>query len=224
MCLWNRPQRIDDILSQLDSQQHSRPVRLLLWNNQPAHDAHYRERIAAHQRSGSLASVEYVSSARNVGGMGRFFLARRLRCAGYRGHFIMLDDDQDITSSFTGSLLKYAAPREIAGWWTWTYIDSHWNRTPTAPGQIADYTGTGGSICDIDIVRDSSFFTELPRRFAFLEDQWACGYAKSRGWAVRKADVDITFVLHETNQFLNYADLKNEFRVYLLALAATSAL
>lgn len=92
------------------------------------------------------------------------------------------------------------------------------------PGQIADYTGTGGSICDIDIVRDSSFFTELPRRFAFLEDQWACGYAKSRGWAVRKADVDITFVLHETNQFLNYADLKNEFRVYLLALPATSAL
>ncbi len=215
MCLWNRPQRIDDILQQLDDQADARGVRLLLWNNQPADDAHYRSRIAAYRRTGSLHSVEYVCSARNTGGIGRLFLARWLLRAGYGGHFIMLDDDQDVTSSFTESLLRYAAPHEFAGWWAYNYINSHWNRTETEPGQIADYAGTGGSICDVEIVRRQSFFTDLPRRFTFLEDQWLCAYAKSLGWAVRKADVDITFVLHETNQFLQYASLKDEFRQYL---------
>lgn len=216
MCLWNRPQRIDAILSQLDAQSDPRPVRLLLWNNKAANDNLYRARIAAYQRRGSLASVEYVNSGRNVGGLARFFLAGRLLRSGYFGHFIMLDDDQDVTASFTSSLLRCAKTREIAGWWAYNYIDSHWNRTETEPGQVADYAGTGGSICDIEIVRDRTFFTRLPQRFGFLEDQWMCSYAKSRGWAVRKAEVDITFVLHESNQFILMADLKNEFRDYLM--------
>jgi hypothetical protein len=217
MCLWNRPQRIDAILSQLDAQRNPRPVRLLLWNNQSANDDVYRARIAAYRRVGSLASVEYVNSDRNVGGLARFFLARYLLRSGYLGYFIMLDDDQDVTASFTSSLLGCAKIREIAGWWAYNYIDSHWNRTETAPGQIADYVGTGGSICDIEIVRDRTFFTSLPQRFAFLEDQWMCAYAKSRGWAVRKVEVDISFVLHESNQFILMADLKNEFRDYLIS-------
>jgi len=215
MCLWNRPQRIESILSQLDAQSDPRPVRLLLWNNKAANDDFYRAQIAAYERTGSLTSVEYVNSGQNLGGLARFFLARRLLRSGYRGHFVMLDDDQDVTASFTGSLLTTAAAREISGWWAYNYVDSHWNRTETAPGRIADYVGTGGAICDIEIVRDRTFFTSLPQRFAFLEDQWMCAYAKSRGWAVRKAEVDISFVLHESNQFLLMADLKNEFREYL---------
>ena len=216
MCLWNRPGRIDDILAQLDAQTSERPVRLLLWNNKPEDDAHYRERISAFTRSGALQSVEYVRSPQNVGAMGRFYLARQLFRAQYRGHFITLDDDQDIQPTFVEIMQRYAKPHEFAGYWAWNYIDSHWNRTQTAPGELADYAGTGGAICDIEIVESTAFFTEIPRRFAFLEDQWLCGYAKSLGWQIRKADVDITFVLHETNQFPHLADLKDEFRLYLI--------
>ncbi len=216
LCLWNRPGRIDDILALLDAQSTQRPLRVMFWNNNADDDAHYRERIAAFTASGAVQSVEYVLSRRNVGGLGRFFLAKGLLRAGFRGHFITLDDDQDITPAFVDSLLGYAAPHEFAGFWAWNYIDSHWNRTPTPPGGLADYAGTGGAICDIEIVRSRRFFTELPRRYAFLEDQWLCGYAKSLGWTVRKADVDITFVLHETNQFPQHAALKDEFRSYLI--------
>ncbi|MFT2816927.1 glycosyltransferase family 2 protein [Leifsonia sp. A12D58] len=221
VCLWNRAARIDDILTQLDAQATDKRVRLLLWNNNAADDAYYRERIAAFVPSGALESVEYVLSPRNVGGMGRFFLAKRLLKSGVTGHFITLDDDQDLTPAFIDTLCGYAAPREFAGFWAWNYIDSHWNRNPTAPGELADYAGTGGAICDIDIVRSSDFFTKLPRRYAFLEDQWLCGYAKSLGWTIRKADVDLTFVLHETNQFPQLADLKDEFRTYLIERNAT---
>lgn len=215
MCLWNRPQRIDEILAQLDAQTDARPVRLLLWNNQASDDSHYRTRIAAFRATGSLSSVEYVCSPHNLGGLARFFLARQLLRDGYRGHVVLLDDDEDVTAEFTTSMLRYAKPREIAGWWAYNYIDSHWNRTIPEPGEIADYAGTGGSILDVSIVQKASFFTELPSRFGFLEDQWLCGYAQKRGWIVRKADVDITFVLDETNQFHALADLKNEFRTYL---------
>ena len=221
ICLWNRPSRIDDILTQLDGQDGTQRVRLMLWNNNDADDAYYRERIAAFTASGTLDSVEYVRSPRNVGGMGRFFLAKYLYKAGFRGHFITLDDDQDVTPAFLDTLLGYAAPHEFSGFWAWNYIDSHWNRTPTEPGELADYAGTGGAICDIEIVQSSDFFTELPRRYAFLEDQWLCGYAKSLGWQVRKADLDITFVLHETNQFPQLADLKDEFRQYLIDMNTT---
>lgn len=216
LCLWNRPGRIDEILAMLDAQSTERPLRVMFWNNNAEDDGHYREHIAAFTASGAVESVEYVLSRRNVGGIGRFFLAKDLFRDGFRGHFITLDDDQDISPAFIDSLLRYAAPREFAGFWAWNYIDSHWNRTPTPPGGLADYAGTGGAVCDIEIVRSRRFFTELPRRYAFLEDQWLCGYAKSLGWQVRKADVDITFVLHETNQFPQHAALKDEFRRYLI--------
>lgn len=223
MCLWKRPQRIDDILSQLDAQTTARGIRLLLWNNEPGNDAYYRERIAAYTATGALCSVEFRSSPVNVGGIGRFFIARKLRAAGYHGHFAMLDDDQDVTARFADDLLDASAPHEFGGVWAWNYEGSHWNRSETPAGGVADYVGTGGSICDIEIVGDRSFFTELPRRFAFLEDQWLCGYARSRGWTLRKIETPYEFVLDETNQFHTMADLKNEFREYLNSMIERAA-
>ena len=82
VCLWNRPTRIDAILTMLDSQSTEHGLRLMLWNNNPEDDAHYRERIASFRASGSLRSVEYHSSRTNLGGFARFFLARRARAEG----------------------------------------------------------------------------------------------------------------------------------------------
>ncbi|MDR6904653.1 hypothetical protein J2X63_000339 [Agromyces sp. 3263] len=217
VCLWNRPSRIDAILDQLDRQSTGRGIRLMLWNNAPADDLHYRDRIAAFTAGGSLRSVEYVASQDNVGGLARFFLARRAAATGMASReFIMLDDDQDISSSFVDDLLAAGGPARIAGVWAWRYLGrSHWDRVPVEAGDPADYVGTGGCVCDVEIVADASFFTELPRRYSFLEDQWMCARARSRGWTLTKVDTPVEFVLHETNQFPALADLKNEFREYL---------
>jgi hypothetical protein len=220
MCLWNRPSRIDDILALLDGQS-SRGVRLMLWNNAPAHDEHYRERIASFTPQGALRSVEYVSSNENLGGLARFFLARRALASGTTSReFIMLDDDQDIADSFIDDLLAAGGAHRVAGVWAWRYLGrSHWDRLPAIPGEPADYVGTGGCICDLSLVADTAFFTGLPRRYAFLEDQWMCAFARSRGWTLTKVDTPVEFVLHETNQFPALADLKDEFREYLAAEA-----
>lgn len=216
ICLWKRRERLPDILKQLDAQADGPPLRVMLWNNNFDDDAAYRSMLGSVDVDGAVASIEYVTSATNVGGIGRFFLARTLLEADHAGYFVTLDDDQDISSTFISDMLTAARPREISGWWAWNYLDSHWNRTPTPPGEVADYVGTGGAVIDIELVRDRSFFTALPLRFLFLEDQWMCAYAAQLGWKLRKVDTPIDFVLHETNQFLQMADLKNEFRTYLL--------
>ncbi|WP_162940262.1 hypothetical protein [Gryllotalpicola protaetiae] len=213
MCLWNRPERIDAILRQLDRQH--RPVRLLLWNNAPAKARHYRERVASFTPSGSLTEVALYTSRLNVGGLARFFIARKLWQAGARGSFIMLDDDEDIRPEFVDDLLASAGPHVIAGFWAWKMKNDYWARTPALPGEIASYVGTGGSVCDLDIVSDPAFFTTLPRYYAFLEDLWMCGFARRRGWRLVKADVQIDFVLDETNQHHELGALKGEFYRYL---------
>lgn len=216
MCLWNRAERIDEVLRQLDAQEpagaDARGIRLMLWNNQPADDAFYRSRIAEFAPSGALRSVEYVGSDTNIGGFARFVLARGLLRAGYRGHVITLDDDQDISPSFAGDLVAVAAPREISGWWAWNILDGYFIRTATPSGERADYVGTGGTIIDIDILRDEHFATDLPARYGFLEDQWLSAFARMRGWTLRKVDTPIEFVLHESNQFHALEDAKVAFQ------------
>jgi hypothetical protein len=214
MCLWNRRERIDAVLTELDAQQGPR-VRLLLWNNQPADDRYYRERVAAYRPHGALAGVSLFSSPVNVGGLGRFFVARKLWTSGARGSFVMLDDDQDVSYHFLTDLLEASGPHTIAGYWAWTMEGEYWARTPAEPGDRVSYVGTGGCACDLDIVSDLSFFTGLPRYFAFVEDIWMCGYARKRSWVLRKVDTPIEFVLDETNQHHTLAERKAEFYRYL---------
>ncbi|MFK3671636.1 hypothetical protein ACI2IX_15820 [Leifsonia aquatica] len=216
MCLWNRRERIDTVLAQLDAQRiDGRRVRLLLWNNNPADDAYYRERIGRFTPAGALSEVALFTSRTNVGGLGRFFIARSLRESGYRGPFLMLDDDQDVTDHFVADLLAASGTHTIAGYWAWTMSGDYWARVPAEPGDRVSYVGTGGCACDVDIVADDAFFTELPRYFAFLEDIWMCGYARRRGWTLRKVDTPLEFVLDETNQHHSLAERKAEFYRYL---------
>ena len=216
MCLWNRRERIDAVLTQLDGQQtDGRRIRLVLWNNNPADARYYRDRIRRYQRHGALSEVSLFTSRVNVGGLGRFFVARKLWRAGYRGTFLMLDDDQDVSEHLVTDLLAASGPRTIAGYWAWTMQGEYWARTPAEPGDRVSYVGTGGCACDSEIVSDLSFFTELPRYFSFVEDIWMCGYARHRGWTLRKVDTPIEFVLDETNQHHDLAERKAEFYRYL---------
>ncbi|GAA3874337.1 hypothetical protein GCM10022381_16430 [Leifsonia kafniensis] len=216
MCLWNRPDRIESILEELDRQDSMRPVRVVLWNNKRADRARYRRALAGFTpRSDSTLSVELVGSPINMGGIARFFVASKLRRSGYRGSFIMLDDDEVVPADFVTRLLDVAGPRIIAGFWAFGLDGSYWNRQALADGEPADYVGTGGCVCDIDIVAHRDFFSLLPSQYAFMEDQWMSHYAQSRGWTLQKIDLEISFVLDETNQAHGLVYQKEEFYSYL---------
>jgi hypothetical protein len=215
MCLWNRPLRIDSVLDELDGQSSDRTIRLLLWNNRRSDAKYYRDRIRRFNAKQSLSEVSLFTSPRNVGGMGRFFIAHKLWKRGYLGPFIMLDDDEVVSPSFIADLLRSSGVRTVAGWWAWTMSGDYWARTPATAGDRVSYVGTGGSICDISIVSNRRFFTDLPARFSFLEDIWMSGYARHLGWSLAKVETPISFVLDETNQHHDLAEAKAEFYRYL---------
>jgi hypothetical protein len=210
MCLWNRPQRIDGVLDMLASLEGGKRVRLLLWNNNGDDAAIYDRAILGAAR-GSLASVDLFHSPRNVGGLGRFLATRLLANAGYDGPVVLLDDDQDVTPSFIADLLSDYAERSVVAWWGFSLHGSYWRRAEIEPGSPADHAGTGGTVLDVALVRDDRFFSRLPRRFAFVEDQWMTFVAHYKGWRVIKARTHIDLVLEETNQYHGLLPLKDEF-------------
>jgi hypothetical protein len=211
MCLWNRRERIRDIVEIIQRQGDERPLRLILWSNNTADSAWYRRQLRELWPSGGPHSVELVSSRVNLGGVARFCVASRLRADGYRGPFVMLDDDQDVGADFVSTLVSEYQPKTVTGFWAWHTFGAYNNRTECEVGERADYVGTGGCITDIDLVEGRRFFAGLPTRYAFVEDLWMSYYAASLGWPLIKSAVQADFVMDETNQFRQLFDIKEEF-------------
>ena len=214
MCLWNRPQRIDTMLESLARQRTNRRLRVILWNNAALDADYYRERVREFRRYGALDSIELISNPVNIGGMARFVVARTLWEQGLRGPLIMVDDDQDLNETFVADSLSGYDAHSINSWWAFRNHGSHWNRSELAPGETADYGGTGGTAVDLAIVEDRDFF-DIPVRYFMLEDQWMSHYAQARGWTIRKSSAQITAVLEETNQYHALRELKDEFFTFL---------
>ena len=214
MALWSRPERAEEFLGQLNAQRDVPPLRVLLWNNAPANDEHYRA-AARSLRPGAVSSIEMRSSRTNFGGVARFFLIARLRRTGYTGPVLMLDDDQRIDETFAAALLGRHRPRSIVGVWAFTQRGTYWGRDEVPDDGEATYVGTGGCVVDSAIVELPGFWDRLPDRFAFVEDQWMSYCARVAGWSLRKADVPVEFVLQERNQHLGLHALKEEFFRFL---------
>lgn len=214
MCLWNRPQRIDTMLESLARQTTNHHLRVILWNNAPQDADYYRERVLAFHRHGALDSIELISNPVNIGGMARFVVARTLWEQGFRGPFVMVDDDQDLDETFIEDSLAGYEAHTINSWWAFKNHGSHWNRSALEPGETADYGGTGGTAVDLAIVESLDFF-DIPVRYFMLEDQWMSHYARARGWTIHKSSAQITAVLEETNQYHALRELKDEFFTFL---------
>lgn len=210
VCLWNRPDRAAEVTRMLRAQVTNRPIRLLLWNNNPADAETYRA-VARDGAGDSLASIDLYDSPVNIGGLARFVAARLAVNGGYQGPIVMLDDDQDVSVDFIEELLADYEPRSVVAWWAFSQHGSYWRRAEIDPGTAADHAGTGGTVYDSELVTDDRFFARLPRRFAFLEDQWMSFAAHQKSWRVVKASTHIELVSEELNQYHGLKPLKDEF-------------
>ncbi|WP_349899491.1 glycosyltransferase family 2 protein [Parafrigoribacterium soli] len=216
VCLWNRPERLAEVLRIVDSQHTTRRLRLVLWNNDARNLEYYRSVIAGFTPLAALDSVEFVNSPTNIGGMGRFVAARELVARGYTGHFIMMDDDQNFTPSFVEDLLAVAHPGSFAGVWAWTNSGAYWNRSQLeTTGAPADHVGTGGSICDSALVTDERFFTAIPTRFLFMEDIWMSHYVQRNGGRLTMVSSPFEFTMSELDQGHALFPYKEEFYRWL---------
>lgn len=214
MCLYNRPDRLATMLRLIAAQQNTPGVDVYLWNNNRRDHAHYESIVRGAGLGGSLRSVSLVKSPFNLGAIARFYWVRKLAAAGYRGPAIIVDDDEDIDDGFVAACLSAYRPDTLAAWWAFQNFGSYWDRRPAEPGERVDHIGPGGMVCSAEIFLDDEFFTALPERFWLLDDLWLTYFARTRGLTLAKLDVQIGFVLPETNQH-HLNPLKDEFYRHL---------
>jgi hypothetical protein len=78
-------------------------------------------------------------------------------------------------------------------------------------GGPVDHVGPGGMVCDSSLYLDDDFFTTLPERYWFVDDLWFTWFAKHKGLTLTKLDVEVEFVMDETNQSYGLFDAKLAF-------------
>ncbi len=213
MCVWQRIDRLAETLSLLEAQEAVQ-VDLYVWNNNRAAVARVEEivRTTACRR----VRVVLTHSARNIGGFGRFYLAREL--SEHHSSVVFVDDDLVFSSDAVRRLIEEHRPCSLASQWAFRLLDpnDYDRREPLEPGERADYCGTGGMIADSSIFRDERLF-RCPRRFWFIEDLWLSFHASHvLGWELRKSGVSFEELDDGLNQFGYLHRRKSRFLRYLV--------
>lgn len=207
MCTWKRIDRLPRTLELLAEQ--DTPAALYIWNNNRAAASQVDELV-----SRAPIPARSFHCSRNIGGFGRFYLARDL--AGHHDSVIFIDDDQQFGPSMLVDQLASFARQSLAGWWAFkyakgaeTYAERH--RVTTA-FDLADYVGTGGMVADASVFADPALF-RCPRRYWFVEDVWLSYFASHiRGWVLRRSlaefefapdglDIDLTLAATKVRMF-----------------------
>jgi hypothetical protein len=210
LCTWRRPHLLATTAQSLAAQET--PIRLCIWNN----GRRVRRQIDKIVSGITDFDVDVVHSERNVGGFGRFYIARSL--ATHHPYAVFLDDDQLPAPDFVTALLADFAAETVRGHWAFRFngTERYSDRVPALPGERVKYCGTGGMICDTRLFLDPGLFT-CPRRFWFVEDLWLSYYADHvRGWPLYKSAAEVVMRRDEHDQFRLTMPTKDRLFRYLV--------
>ena len=211
VCVWRRPHFLERTLRSVAAQTQAE-VKLYVWNNNLALRDHVDETVS---RLAGL-DVEVEHSRRNVGGFGRFYIARRL--AEKHRYVVFLDDDQVPAPDCVTTMLAEATPATARSMWAYNFRGTtHFgDRIDAEPGERVKYAGTGGFICDTRIFAERGLY-ECPRRFWFVEDLWLSYYADDvLGWRLHKSAARIDGVADELDQSRALGPTKDRLFRYLV--------
>jgi hypothetical protein len=160
--------------------------------------------------------VDVVHSARNVGGFGRFYYARRI--ASEHPFVIFLDDDQAPGPEVIATLVREFRPRTAVSTWGYRFRGRHRysERYPARPGERVKYCGTRGMICDTLAFLHPSVFA-CPKRYWFVEDLWLSYVLDDRlGWSMYKSAAEIETDADEHDQYRFLGPTKDRFHRHLV--------
>jgi len=205
-CTWRRLERLPLTLEMLGAQDI--PVQALIWDN--SGQAETVDKAVSDAR----IPVAVHHSRRNVGGFGRFYLARAAAEAGHQA-VVFVDDDQDFGPDAIWELRSAHKPRSISSAWAFRFTGKHYyNREQCASGEPAHYLGTGAMVADAAVFTDARLFT-CPRRFWFAEDLWLCYVAQHlNGYALSSNSAPLKEVPDGRNQWVKLWWVKDRLRRY----------
>jgi len=203
-CTWRRLERLPGTLSMLAAQDV--PVQALIWNNSSDRSA-----VDKAVADAQIPAAAY-HSPRNIGGFGRFYLAREAAESGHKA-VVFVDDDQDFGPETIGELLRAHRPKSVSAWFAFTQA------TPSlqswaSPGEQVVYAGTCGMIADSALFTDTRLFG-CPRRYWFLEDLWLSWFARKSGFEVFRSPAQFVENLDGLNQSLSLGWTRSRLVRYL---------
>ena len=207
-CTWKRLERLTLTLEMLAAQ--DLPVKALIWDNSG------QAEIVDKAVSDARLPVMVHHSSRNIGGFGRFYLARAAAETGHQA-VVFIDDDQDFGPDAIRELVSAHAPRSISSVWAFRFTRKHYySRERCAAGEAAHYLGTGAMVADPAIFTDPRLF-RCPRRFWFVEDLWLCFVAQHlNGYALSASSAPLIEVPDGRNQWSMLWGVKDRLLQYTL--------
>lgn len=169
MCTWKRIERLSKTLDLL-CEQRNKDFVFYVWNNNP--EIRDAIDITCNAYINKL-QIEVRHSDKNIGGYGRFLIAKNL--IDVYNKVIFIDDDQVFSNQMIDRFLEEFESNAIKSRWAFRFNNSNY----TSRYQMLDsnedvhYCGTGGMILPISVFKCEELY-KIPQEYLFVEDLWLC--------------------------------------------------
>lgn len=209
MCTWKREEGFLKVIQHLNNQNFQN-FHLFVWNN----NQEKKDQFQTILEKNAKFSSSIIHSKENIGGFGRFFLARHLLNMENRMDFcVFIDDDQAFDEDSLDIFLSEANKKEISSQWAWKIKTLNYygaaNRIKVHGGELVDYCGTGGMVCDMDIFEQEELF-KCPEKYWFIEDLWLSFFSNHyHGYKLKKSSAKFKNGSDEHNLFDKIKHLKS---------------
>jgi glycosyltransferase involved in cell wall biosynthesis len=165
MCIWKRVNNLDKILTCLSNQTYKN-FKLVIWDNSE------QKKEVENIISKYKLDIDIIKSEKNIGGIGRFYAAKK-----YQNEYktvIFFDDDQFPQENFVEIMVKNYEPHTIKSRHCYKIVSKtdYWNRRKIMPNNTnINYCGTCGMVLDSEIFKFDDLFN-FPEEYLFIEDLW----------------------------------------------------
>lgn len=140
----------------------------------------------------------------------RFLVAKELAKSGYE-KIIFIDDDEIIPRTFIQDCYDQFDPDFVKSFYAHLVLNNYWDKVKLKPGQIGNYAGTGGLICESQIFLSDKFF-ECPKEFYIIDDLWLSHYLlKYTDKKIGLLDTNIEFIQDGKATAIGLKKEKREF-------------
>lgn len=228
MCNWKRTDRIRKILYNLSNQTNENFI-FCIWNNNEEATNELLKYLKAIRVKFQI--IMYDSKI-NIGGFGRFLLAKYVTEKFNVENIMFFDDDQDIPIEFVEDYSNNVTMSKALNFFGRKFIkdkpycvtDEEFNLvkdksnecvTSVLIGECYDYGGTGGMCVKSFIFTNNNLF-DIPLKYLYCEDIWL-SYLENTKYNIKiiKSGMNITTIKDSLDQCTGLWNTKNEFLYFL---------
>jgi hypothetical protein len=169
MCTWKRIENFNKTLNML-SNQTEKEFDFFVWNNN-INIIDELNKIKDEYKDKFIFNLKH--SDKNVGGFGRYLLAKELDEKYTK--IIFIDDDQTFLSNMVFRFIAEFQSNAIKSRWAFRFNSlSYYDRYRVMmPNLNVHYCGTGGMILPASVFKCEELF-KIPSEYQFVEDLWLC--------------------------------------------------